>query len=97
MRQVHMTDELAQQEFAKRAAAQFAANPRMTSFTDAEITPGALLAMRWGLMDDCVLVLKLDENHVPTNYAELVRQVEPPAPASAPTTSQPAADDDFPF
>lgn len=73
MRGVHLSDELAQIEFAKKAAAHFALHPEHSTYTGEEIKPGCLFAVRWGLCDDCVLVLKLDETHVPTNYFQLVR------------------------
>lgn len=87
VRQVHITDELEQIEFAKKAAALFAADKSKSSF--GEITQGGFIALRWGLGDDCVLVLKLDELHVPTNYQSLVRQVPPEI--------APLPEDDHPF
>lgn len=78
MRHVHESDLLAELAFAKRAAEKFAADPAMHSFTDGEVTRGELLALRWGLGDDCVLVLKLDEFHTPTIYAQQVRHAAQP-------------------
>jgi hypothetical protein len=66
-------DELA---FARKAAAHFASEPRHSTYTDGEIQPGCFLAIRWVLGDDCVVVVKLDDAHVPTNYAEIVRQFQ---------------------
>jgi hypothetical protein len=66
-------DELA---FARKAAAHFAAHPEHSTYTDGEIKPDCFLAIRWGLGEDCVVVVKLDEMHVPTNYAEIVRQFQ---------------------
>ena len=62
-----------QAAFAERAGAAFAKNPAMWSFSDAEVSAGCLLALRWGLGDDCVLVLQLDEFHVPTVYSQAVK------------------------
>jgi hypothetical protein len=73
MRQVHESALLEELAFAKRAAEKFAAEPGVSSFTDSEIERGAFLALRWGLGDDCVLVLKLDDIHTPTIYAQQVR------------------------
>lgn len=56
--------------FAEKAAAHFAKQPMHSSYGDT--TPGSLLGLRWGLGEDCVLVLKLDENHIPTNYQNIV-------------------------
>lgn len=77
MRQVHESDLLEELAFAKRAAEKFASDPSMHSFSDAEIERGKFLALRWGLGDDCVLVLKLDDIHTPTIYAQQVRLAAP--------------------
>lgn len=66
-------------EFARKAAAHFAKNPQHTTYTDGEIVAGCFLGIRWGLGEDCVMVTKLDESHVPTNYMEIVRQFREPA------------------
>lgn len=73
MRAVYAGDVVRELDFAKKAAKHFAENPKHSSYTDGDITSGCLLALRWGLGDDCVLVLQLDESHVPTNYQNLVR------------------------
>jgi hypothetical protein len=73
MRQVHESELLDELSFAKLAAAEFAADSSMSSFSDGEIERGCLLALRWGLGDDCVLVMKLDEIHTPTIYVQQVR------------------------
>lgn len=81
MRQVHESDLLEELAFAKRAAAKFAGDAAMHSFSDGDIERGSLLALRWGLSNDCVLVLKLDEFHTPTIYAQQVR-LAAPSPSS---------------
>lgn len=73
MRIVYASEIDTEITFARKAAAHFAKHPEHTTYTGDDIKPGCLLAMRWGLMDDGVLVVKLDEGHVPTNYAELIR------------------------
>lgn len=60
-------------DFMEKAAANFASNPAVWSFSAGEITPGCLLALRWGLGDDCVLVMRLDEFHTPTVYSQAVK------------------------
>lgn len=75
MRGVNVSEEIEQIEFAKRAAKHFSDNQRHYTFSDGgDIMPGCLLAMRWGLGDDCVLVMKLDDYHVPTNYHQLIEK-----------------------
>lgn len=76
MRHVYESDLLADLAFAKRAAAKFAAEPRLTSYADGDIKPGEQLALRWGLGDDCVLVLRLHDYIEPTIYAQLVRTTD---------------------
>lgn len=73
MRSVYTDEVKCEIEFAEKAAAHFAAHPEHSTYTEGEIISGCLFAVRWGLGDDCVLVFKLDENHVPTNYQNLVR------------------------
>jgi hypothetical protein len=70
---VYMSQEEAQIRFAKEAAKDFAEHSEHISFGSAE--PGSFLALRWGLGGDCVLVLKLDEDFIPTNYQQLVKQL----------------------
>jgi hypothetical protein len=74
MRHVCIEEERRQQEFAMRAAAMFSDNPKLSVFTDGDIERGQFLALRWGLGNDCVLVLKLDDVYVPTNYGNIIRQ-----------------------
>jgi hypothetical protein len=71
-----MHEVMGEIEFAEKAAAHFAANPKHWSYSLAEIAPGCLVALRWGLGDDCVLVFKLDEQFTPTIYAQLVRKFQ---------------------
>jgi hypothetical protein len=37
---------------------------------DGDLSPGSYFAMRWGMGDDCILVLKLDEDHRPEVYQQ---------------------------
>lgn len=72
-RAVYASDVDAELSFARKAAKHFAEHPEHNTYAEDEIQQGCFLAIRWGLMDDCVVVVKLDESHVPTNYMELVR------------------------
>lgn len=77
MRMTHVHDDLEQVAFAERAAACFAKNPEYATYTDgADLIPGELLAIRWGLGNDCVVVVKLDDYFEPVNYQQLVRAVQ---------------------
>ena len=63
-----MSFETERQEFAKRAAACFAKDPRKWTYTDGDIREGCLFAMRFGLGNDCVVVFRLDPEYEPVNY-----------------------------
>ena len=64
----------AEREFAVKAAQHFTEHPEHSSFGDIE--KGGLIALRWGLGDDCVLILKLDEGYEPTNYHQIIKKKE---------------------
>ncbi len=77
MRHTYLSNEQEQMAFAVEAARDFAANPKHWSYSNCKpeaIQPGALLALRWGLGDDCVLVLRVGDD-VPVIYGQLIRQV----------------------
>ena len=71
-RMTSIAAETARMDFAKKAAAHFEAHPDHASFGD--IAPGNLLALRWGLGNDCVLVLRLDENEEPVNFQSIIKR-----------------------
>lgn len=71
---VKVEEEMERIRFADRAARYFALHPECQSFSDADISPGCLLALRWGLGDDCVLVLKLDPFY--SNYV-VIDNIQP--------------------
>lgn len=75
MRMVTINKELETIEFAKRAANKFAGDPTMSSYSDGDLEPGCLLALRWGAGNDCVLVMRLAEDFELVNFQELVRWV----------------------
>lgn len=83
-RHTSVAEETARMEFAKKAAAHFAAHQKHTSYTDGNIEPGAMLALRWGCGNDCVLVLKLDEIERPVLFAQIIQE---PAPAAVPAAA----------
>ena len=57
--------------FAEEAGRHFVAHPEHWSYTRGEIAEGELIALRWGLAEDCVLVFPIGED--PTVYAEVAR------------------------
>jgi hypothetical protein len=69
---INMKTEIERQEFAKRAAADFEKYPGHATFGD--IGCGKYLALRWGLDNDCVLVIKQDESQEAINYYQLIRR-----------------------
>jgi len=73
MRLTYMSDCEEIQDFAKRAATWFSENSEGSAFSDKGLTPGCFLALRWGLGEDCVAVLKLDEVFEPIIYGQLIK------------------------
>jgi len=81
-RMTSVAAETARMDFAKKAAAHFAANPKHWSF--GEIAPGEYLALRWGMGDDCVLVIRQHYEEEAVNFQQIIREVAPAAiPAAA--------------
>lgn len=72
MRMTHLSEEVINQEFAKRAAEHFSSNPAHRSYTDGDIEKGCLFALKFGLGNDCVVVFKLDDEFEPINYQNLI-------------------------
>lgn len=70
-RVVYMSDERERQAFAELAAAKFAADPKLWTFTDGDVEAGEWFAVRWGLHDRAVMVFKLGDAP-PVIYADLV-------------------------
>lgn len=60
--------------FAKKAATAFAKDPILATWRDSDIKPGIFMALRWGIGQDCVVVVKLNEDHTPTNYQNLIKE-----------------------
>jgi hypothetical protein len=75
MRQTTVETTMEELDFAQKAAAYFAAHPDKSSYGD--LDPESFLALRWGLGEDCVLVLKLHDYHQATNYTNIIRAQEP--------------------
>ena len=71
MRLVNLNEEKKVEEVAKKAAESFKNNKVFTTFTDAEIEPGVLFAVRW--IDKGVLVFRLDECFEPVNYQGIIK------------------------
>lgn len=61
-------------EFAELAAKEFAKDKKLSTFSLSDVEPGSFFAVRWGLGDDCVLVLKLCDVHEPTIYQQLIKE-----------------------
>jgi len=76
MRQVNVQKQSEEEKFARLAAVRFSESPEMATFSEKPPAPGDFVAVRWGLCDDGVLVLKLDPAHDPANYIGLVKVVE---------------------
>lgn len=76
-RMTSITAESARMEFAEKAAEHFAEHPNHWSF--GEIAPGELLALRWGMGNDCVLVIRQHEDEEPVNFQQIIKVIEVPS------------------
>jgi isopentenyl phosphate kinase len=65
--------------FAEAAAKSFTEHPEFHSFSDGEIDP-LLLALRWGVSGQAVLVVQLDEGFQPVIYGDVVPKPGEAAP-----------------
>lgn len=59
--------------FAEQAASRFAEDSSLTTFGNPE--PGNFLAIRWGIDDSSVLVVKVDAEFQPRVYQKAVKEV----------------------
>lgn len=72
-RMTTVSEEAARIEFATEAALHFANHPGHWTYSRADLGPGALLALRWGLGNDCVLVLRVADE-MPVNFQQIIRE-----------------------
>ena len=72
MKMIYAEEVSKELDFARRAAERFAKDEKL--FTYGDIESGGFLALRWGLGEDCVVVVKIDSDHIPTNYQQLIRE-----------------------
>jgi HD-like signal output (HDOD) protein len=72
IRSTSISRETEKIEFAAKAARHFEANKNHWSYGD--IQAGEYLALRWGLGDDCVLVIKQDENETAVCYGQAIKK-----------------------
>ena len=72
MRQYYESEETERLEFARLAAKHFNDNPQDVTFRKDELEKGCLMALRWGLSMDCIVVIKLDDCFEPINYAQFI-------------------------
>ena len=60
--------------FAEEAASFMSKNPDCHTYTrSGHILFGELLAMRWGLDGDCIMIARFDENFEPVNFQGIIR------------------------
>ena len=71
IKQLHIQEEEDKQAFAKRAAIAFKLNSSLETWTDTEIKANALLALRFGLDKDCVVVIRIADEEV-VNYVQII-------------------------
>jgi hypothetical protein len=70
---VKVEEEMERIRFADRAARYFALHHDMAAYSDNDIAHGCFLALRGGVDNNCVMVVKLDAHFEPTNYQNIIR------------------------
>ena len=73
MRQVDINDDEVK-TFALLAAEAFGNNKGLKTFTNGDIEPNCLFAVRWGLNKDCVVVFRLHEYDEVLNFTNVIKQ-----------------------
>ena len=58
--------------FVREAATIFSEDTKLTSYTQYDIKPGCLFALRWGLDNDCVMVFRLDNGFEPIIFDQVI-------------------------
>jgi len=76
MKITYLDEEQKVLDFVRAAAEHFEKHPKHYSFTTGEIEPGCLLALRWGLGEDCVLIFRLDEYFQPIIFQQAINREE---------------------
>lgn len=76
MRVTDIETENEQVEFAQEAARVFSVDANLATY-GGEIKSGAFLAIRWGLMDRSVLLVRVDKDHEPTVYKDIITGHKP--------------------
>lgn len=75
MKSTHLSSEQELLAFTERAIACFNENTAIRSFTDSgTLIAGEYLAIRWGLDDDCVVVMRIAEDFTPTLFQHALPQ-----------------------
>lgn len=73
-RMTTIDDDRALCSFAECAAAAMAKDTNIATYSDGNPTSGGFLAIRWGLGNDCVLVVRLDDDFEPVNFQQAIRR-----------------------
>lgn len=63
-------------DFAKKAARALKEDEKLSFVTTSGFNQGSLIALRCGLLDDNVVVAKLDDEFTPINFRRLARKIE---------------------
>ncbi len=72
MKIVDLDEDAGALAFARCAAEAMSGDPRMATFAVGYPAAGGLLALRWGLGDDCVAVMRLDHDFEPRIYPQFI-------------------------
>ena len=62
-------------DFVRKAAEAFSKNKNLKTWTEEGLVPGHLMALRWGLGNDCVVVIRIGEDPAKL-YAQVIGEAE---------------------
>ncbi len=69
---VDLEERKKRHNFMLEAATVFKEHPEIYTYTEGEIVPGCLFAVRWGLARTSVVVFKLDDSSPIENYMSVI-------------------------
>ena len=78
MRHTTIEAELEIHAFVRDAAEAFAKDIRLSSWRRKDfIEDDCYMALRWGIGEDCIVVIKVDSTFSPVLYAQVIEKKEP--------------------
>jgi len=70
----YIDDETDILNFVQVASEHFSTHHKHTTFTLEDITPGCLMALRYGGGNDCIVVFRLSDKYEVINFQQCIKQ-----------------------